>query len=174
MLRDWVHESICSHRIKMANITPDRFSPSHLGVLCSCQCKYTHEQDWEKITEHCTRYTSVGISETNLFTKVFGRLSITTSHITELYANYNKENCICIWWICETMVVTNKRQMIEWIPVLSTNSIFIQCISLRDPYGSAFLKIFIPKHYEESSEPCFKKKHPLGESILNLRWTESI
>lgn len=71
-------------------------------------------------------------------------------------------------------LVTNKRQMIEWIPVLSTSSIFMQCMSLRDPYGSAFLKIFIPKHYEESSEPCFKKKNPLGENILNLRWTESI
>lgn len=138
MLRDWVHESICSHRIKMANITPDRFSPSHLGVLCSCQCKYTHEQDWEKITEHCTRYTSVGISETNLFTKVFGRLSITTSHIIELYAKYNKENVAVIDGFAKRWLVTNKRQMIEWIPVLSTSSIFIQCISLRDPYDSAF------------------------------------
>lgn len=140
MLRDRVDESICSKRIKMVNLTPDRFSPSRLGVLCSCQCTFAHGQDWEKITELCTRYMSVGISETNLTTNVFDRLSITTSHITELYANYNKENCICIWWICETMVVTNKRQMIEWIPVLSTNSIFIQCISLRDPYGSAFFK----------------------------------
>lgn len=33
VLRDRVHESICSHRIKMVNITPDRFSPSGCVVF---------------------------------------------------------------------------------------------------------------------------------------------
>lgn len=140
VLRDRVDESICSQRIKVVNLTPYRFSPSRLGVLmlCSCQCTFAHGQDWEKITELCTRYMSVGISETNLTTKGFGRLSITTSHIIELYAKYNKENVAVIDRFAKRWLVTNKRQMIEWIPVLSTNSIFIQCISLRDPYDSAF------------------------------------
>lgn len=56
---------------------------------------------------------SVGISETNLTTKGFGRLSITTSHIIELYAKYNKENVAVIDRFAKRWLVTNKRQMIE-------------------------------------------------------------
>lgn len=134
--RSRVNESIY---MQSSNIN-GKYNPDFLSCAWVCcvyvsNCSFAHEQDWEKSQNFAHDTWALGLVKPILLPKFLVDYLSKNPILLSYMQNTTKKFAALIEWFARQGLVTNKRQMTEWI--LSTSSILIHCVSLRGPYGSA-------------------------------------